>query len=361
MAMASQLPIRTTLEDVQKICNYFSKKPTGETADNARAALGDKTIYYKIHALRYWGILQDVEGGKLKATDDGRQIAKQNGSERKRAFANIINRVPPYKAIVERAIVREEESLTSNEVASHWHDHFKDDISTNGEKISDQVLAFFQVAEGAEIGKFIVGRKGAESRFQFNLGTANQILSLEDDGFVTESVYAHQSQDEQVEEQDSSTTFQEPPTPPSPKGKAIFIGHGKNKKPLEQLKVILDQFKVKYKVVMDEPNLGRPISEKVRAAFDECNCAILIFTADEEFTNSKGEIVWRPSENVVYELGAASYLYAEKVVILKEDDVKFPSNFSGIAHIPFEKDKLDSKAMDVLKELVGFDILKFTT
>jgi predicted nucleotide-binding protein len=359
--MATQLPRRTAVEDVQKICNFFAKRPTGASQQEAKAALGDKSIEYKIASLKQWGILEELDGGKLKATEEGRQIAKLNGAERKRVFANIINRIPPYKAIVERAIVREETALTSNDVASHWHDHFRDDISTNAEKLSEQVSTFFQVAEGAEIGKFILGRKGAETRFEFNLGRANQILSLEGDGFVTESVYAHESEAEQVETQDSSVTFQETPTPPSPKGKAIFIGHGKNKKPLEQLRVILDQFKVQYKVVMDEPNLGRPISEKVKAAFQECNCAILIFTADEEFTNSKGDTIWRPSENVVYELGAASYLYGDRVVILKESDVAFPSNFSGIGYIPFDKDKLDSKAMDVLKELVGFDILKFTT
>jgi hypothetical protein len=33
---------------------------------------------------------------------------------------------------------------------------------------------------------------------------------MEDDEFVTESIYAHESEDEQAEEQDSSTTFQEP-------------------------------------------------------------------------------------------------------------------------------------------------------
>ena len=359
--MAAQLPRRTDVEDVQKICNFFAKRPTGASQEEAKSALGHKSIEYKISALKQWGILEELPDGKLKATDEGRQIAKLNGAERKRIFANILNRIPPYKAIVERAIVREEVSLTSTDVASHWHDHFRDDISTNEVKLSEQVLTFFQVAEGAEIGKFMVGRRGAESRLEFNLGRANQVLSMEDDEFVTESIYAKESEDEEAEEQDTSGILREPSTPPSTKGKAIFIGHGKNKKPLEQLRVILDQFKVQYKVVMDEPNLGRPISEKVRAAFQECNCAILIFTADEEFTNSKGDTIWRPSENVVYELGAASYLYGDRVVLLKEGDVTFPSNFSGIGYIPFEKDKLDSKAMDVLKELVGFDILKFTT
>src|SRR5215208_5270585 len=112
--------------------------------------------------------------------------------EREKVFANILNRIPPYKAIIERAIVREEASLTSNDVASHWHDHFRDDISTNEVKISEQVLTFFQVAEGAEIGKFLVGRRGAESRLEFNLGRANQILSMENDDFVTDSIYANE-------------------------------------------------------------------------------------------------------------------------------------------------------------------------
>ena len=37
-------------------------------------------------------------------------------------------------------------------------------------------------------------------------------------------------------------------------GKGIFIAHGKNKKPIEQLKKILDQFKVPYKVAVDAPS-----------------------------------------------------------------------------------------------------------
>jgi predicted nucleotide-binding protein len=355
--MAVQLPIRTTIEDVQKICNYFAKKPTGATADEAKATLGDKTINYKIAALKYWSLLEDLEGGKLKLTEDGRQIARLNGAERNKVFIKILNRIPAYKGITERAESRGETSLTSNDIASHWHDHFRDDISTNQEKISDQVITFFQVAEGAGIGKFIVGRKGAESRFEFNLEKISGIL--ENEGFAfNEEANAHE---EPKFTEEAVASGIPNPTPRMPTGKGIFIGHGKNKKPLEQLRKMLDQFKVQYNVVMDEPNLGRPISQKVKDAFQECNCAILIFTADEEFTNSKGDTIWRPSENVVYELGAASYLYGDRVVILKESDVTFPSNFSGIGYIPFEKDKLDSKAMDVLKELVGFDILKFTT
>lgn len=144
-------------------------------------------------------------------------------------------------------------------------------------------------------------------------------------------------------------------------GQGILIAHGKNKKPLEQLKRILDQFKIPYKVAIDEPNLGRPIGAKVKQIMESCNCAILIFTADEEFFDKEGKSIWRPSENVVYELGASSYLYENRVVILKEEGVEFPSNFSDLGYISFVKDQLETKSVDVLKELIGFGIVKIST
>ncbi|MBI5643869.1 MAG: nucleotide-binding protein [Deltaproteobacteria bacterium] len=144
-------------------------------------------------------------------------------------------------------------------------------------------------------------------------------------------------------------------------GQAIFVAHGKNKKTLEQLKRILEQFRIPYKVAIDEPNLGRPIGAKVKEIMESCNCAILIFTSDEEFQDKNGNSVWRPSENIVYELGASGYLYGSRIVILKEETVEFPTNFRDLGYISFAKDQLEAKSMDVLNELIGFGIVKIST
>ena len=72
-------------------------------------------------------------------------------------------------------------------------------------------------------------------------------------------------------------------------------------------------------------------------------------------------MIWRPSENVAYELGAAGYLYGSRMVIMKEEDVTFPSNFREIGYISFQRDQLDAKAMEILKELIGFGIVKVST
>lgn len=139
---------------------------------------------------------------------------------------------------------------------------------------------------------------------------------------------------------------------------AIFVGHGKNKKPLEQLKQILDQYKLPYKVAIEEPNRFRPISEKVADIMKECGAAILIFTADEKLQDEDGQPVWRPSENVVFELGAASALYGGRIIIFKEERVDFPTNYKDIGYIGFDTDALSAKTNELFKELISFGLIR---
>ena len=142
--------------------------------------------------------------------------------------------------------------------------------------------------------------------------------------------------------------------------KQIFVAHGKNHKPLEQLKPILDQFKIPYKVAIDESNQGRPISQKISDLMHECSSAIFLFTKDEETKDNEGNSVYRPSDNVVFELGAASVLYGSKIVIFKQQGVSFGSDFKDLGHISFEDDQLNAKTMDLIKELVDLGLLKIS-
>lgn len=160
-----------------------------------------------------------------------------------------------------------------------------------------------------------------------------------------------------------STPTQPPAEVSKPKEapRAIFIGHGKNKGPLAQLQKILSSFQIPHKVVSDEANLGRPIPQKVKDTMEECGSAILIFTKDEKFFDAQGNEIWRPSENVVHELGAASFAYGDRIVIFKEKGIHFPTNFQSIGYIEFEEGSLESKTTELLKELIGFGLVRITT
>jgi predicted nucleotide-binding protein len=160
------------------------------------------------------------------------------------------------------------------------------------------------------------------------------------------------------------TTPPQPYMSSSPTGatgpKPIFVGHGKNKVPLQQLQRLLSTFQIPHKVVVDEANLGRPIPQKVKETIEECGSAILIFTRDEKLFDENGKEIWRPSENVVHELGATSLAYGDRIVIFKEKGLHFPTNFQSIGYIEFEAEDLQARTADLLKELIGFGLVRVT-
>ena len=359
------LPTKTIVDDIVAICSYLATKPTGATLKEAGAVIDTKYIDpRKIAALKGWSLIEDM-GGKWKVTTSGRAFARGSAEDRKKLLRAVVAQCQPYNAIVERATHRaSEEAVNSPDVAAHWHSHFKQDAAASDDRLNDQALCFFHLAQGAGLGTVVLGRKGSPTRLewdrsQFSLRTDTP-ESADDQRGVAESDVA-EATDTRGEQRIHAGVPAQPNGERPGLAQGIFLAHGKNKKPLEQLKKILGEFNIPFKVAVDEPNLGRPISGKIRETMQLCNCAILIFTADERFRNDDDKEIWRPSENVVYELGACSYLYENRVVVVKEDKVDFPSNFRDLGYISFADGGLDAKAMDIIKELIGFGIVKVST
>lgn len=139
----------------------------------------------------------------------------------------------------------------------------------------------------------------------------------------------------------------------------IFVG-GRKGRSLDQLMKMLSEYKIPAKLAEDEPNRGRPISEKVADTMRECGAGIIVFTPDIELQDKDGKPVWMPSDNVVHELGAASMEYGKRIVIFREERVTLASNYSDIGHIVFKEGELSAKAIELFRELVDFGLIQFT-
>lgn len=194
-----------------------------------------------------------------------------------------------------------------------------------------------------------------------NLGAVPSAPSTEEaEESEDETGAPHVAEDSERSNNGAGASPVAPETPGSREARrpnALFIG-ARDKKPRDQLTKILGQYQVPYKVADGEPNQGRPISQKVTDTMEQCGAAILIFSADEEYFDKEGASLWRPADNVVHELGAASVKYGNRIVVFKEQSVKLATNFRDIGYIEFEKDKLDAKGHELLKELIAFGILK---
>lgn len=305
----------------------------------------------QVAASRFYGLTNGgINAEQFSLTSIGEKATGGDEVARSTALKNAVLNVQPYKEFLE--------TFANKKVPGSAA--FKEFLVKNAEvneSRAEECMNF--ILKDAETAGFLRDIKGVP---YVDFSATPQRA---DPAEASDSEYVPEVEDVELDEE----------VPPSPKGKEtkasssvatkakkVFIAHGKNRTPLEQLKKALDQFKVSYAVAVDEPNQGRPISKKVATLMkDECSSGVFIFTADEHFvkmTDQGDEEVWRPSENVVFELGAASILYENRIVIFKEKGVSFPSDFSDLGHIPFDKDQLVAELGSLFAELVALDILE---
>ena len=117
---------------------------------------------------------------------------------------------------------------------------------------------------------------------------------------------------------------------------------------------------VKGVVAKDEPHAGRPISKKVADCMRECSAGIFIASADDDALDADGNSVKRARQNVIYELGAASFVYGQRIVIFKEKGVEFPTDFSDLGYIEYEKGHLADMFSQLIGELVKLKAVRIT-
>src|ERR1700694_3839038 len=139
-------------------------------------------------------------------------------------------------AIVERAVHSKEYTVTTNEVAAHWHKHFPEEASESERVLNDQTVAFFQIAEGADLGKITIGRQGHATRFDF---LPENIAVMVDGAEEPEAAEAKPAVEEVPEHDERPAKVIEMPASPAAvagqqANNRVFITHGKNKKILEQ-------------------------------------------------------------------------------------------------------------------------------
>jgi predicted nucleotide-binding protein len=60
----------------------------------------------------------------------------------------------------------------------------------------------------------------------------------------------------------------------------------------------------------------------------------------------------------VYELGAASILYENRIVIFKDKKINLPSNFRDLGYISFEEGEVADQTSQLIQELVALGVVE---
>ena len=169
------LPIQADLADIEAICGYLITKPAGATSAELinKKALDRR----KLSALKFWGLIED-SGTKLRLSERGLMMARDNGANKVAALREVVASITPYASVIARAVENKDVIVASADVAAHWHRHFR--AFTQFGILNYQIVCFFRVAEGADLGRLVVGRKGQQTRFELAEDDARAFIDAAD-------------------------------------------------------------------------------------------------------------------------------------------------------------------------------------
>ena len=105
-------------------------------------------------------------------------------------------------------------------------------------------------------------------------------------------------------------------------------------------------------IVIREASQGMSVDDLVDKKLSECDCAIILATADDPVGDRK-----QPRPNVIHEIGLAQEKLQNKVVYLKEESCEFPSNIRPKVWENFTQENMETAFEKISKELHAFGLL----
>ena len=134
--------------------------------------------------------------------------------------------------------------------------------------------------------------------------------------------------------------------------KRIFIGHGKHTPALDRVERFIRALGFVPVIVAREPSLGKSVDDLVEEQMTGCLCAIILATRDDQVQD-----YFQPRLNVIHEIGLAQEKFRNRVIYLKEEGCKFPSNVQPKVWEDFTQESLENVFEKIVKELRGFKLL----
>lgn len=313
-----------------------------------RSVLGAKYLEArKMGGMKRWGLVEE-SGGRFRLLDRGRRVVKDNGASRAAALQEAVRESEPYCATVERAAHKGELTMSGLEVAAHWHDNFRDQVSPNDDNLNEQVLAFFQLAEGAGLGKIVLGRRGQPTRFEFDESAVTRFVDSESPANATENKEPDVAEARADKDSPNDVMADVVNLRPDAGGRApaasvarVFITHGKNTKVLEQVKRLLTKVaRFEAVVAQERETPAKPVPDKVMDEMRTCQAAVIHVGAEGVWVDGDGKEHPHINPNVLIEIGAAMALYYGRFILLVEEGVKLPSNLLGLYECRYKGDEL---------------------
>ncbi len=129
----------------------------------------------------------------------------------------------------------------------------------------------------------------------------------------------------------------------------IFIGHSGSADAVAFVREILDQFGIPHGSADVDEQGGQPVPMAMSSEMRKCAAAILVF-GDPEAPG-----------RMLYQLGAASVLYGDRVVIFRDSGVELGRELAGLRSVEYRREAVKESGLELLKALHAAGIVKVSS
>ena len=140
----------------------------------------------------------------------------------------------------------------------------------------------------------------------------------------------------------------------------IFIGHSDSHDVVDFLKTVFEEFGIEYGIADGDYDDQRPLPVQVAEEMRKCTAAVLIF-ARPSWRLVRGGREVSNSNTILYQLGAASVLYGERIIIMAEAGDDQSELQVGFHALEFDRDRLGDVVLALLSELRQMGIIDVRT
>jgi|GEM_PF-2017025 hypothetical protein len=163
------LPLKTTMEDLEKLLSYLRTQIGLVDLAKVRGALDSKTTdNRKLEAAAYVGLIER-DGQKIEITSEGRRFATSlDPGEKATVMAELLARKELYAATVEWMHYTAGPDTLKTAVADYWYKNHEGLLEgAKGAGLTDAVVFFMRFADAAGLGKYVsAGRGRPETYFK---------------------------------------------------------------------------------------------------------------------------------------------------------------------------------------------------
>ncbi len=343
--LKNTLPSLATANDLRELIRYLKKHADGVTIVEALGEVKKRILDpRKISAYEAWGVIKR-DGDWLSLSPLGWEFSRKLGLEGE-LFRTILDRVEPYRTVLEFAHAQQLKLLTHEDIARFWRTHYAELLDLHQAKtVEGNVVCFLHLCQAAELGSLTVGKRGQPARLRVD--------SEEMESFIRAQWDLPSSEGGTKPEVRPVRLLQPVAASSAVPRRRVFLSLPPAPKNAHHFQELLALVGIESELLERGGTPTLPMSESAFDTMRRCEAGLFVVTPEDCLGDEAGTYTLKPETQA--EIRAAYLFYNRRVLLLWDERIPVPADWQSLHRCSFAGGDLTwETGLQLAKALLSF-------